>query len=430
VWLLLLLCGRALHAQDSSDWGVGSTNLDKLQVFWQAAEQSNGPVTVLAFGDSMSVSYRSIATSLFNRLRARLGSAGVGYDGSLATLAGGSRWVEWATANWWTRHCLLPPGGSVSWTNWGGNGTILCDQVRVFWAAQPDGGTFTLSVATNGGPWSQPLAVLDGYAATPTGRSTNVTVARLPYWLRVDGLSGTNVIVASQFQDGSSAGINAGWMARDGVNLNSVFTPSTNVLYPILSALNPRLVVWHMKEIGDIGELTLSNRLHDLEAMWKACVTNGDVIYVGTPYEYRDLSTNYTPRETRLVREAAVRDQRAYADCMSPGVSYQWMVAQGYMNDPYHPNTAGCEYLADIAWRQLGFFALHTDRRVALQPLDGAVCVAWSTATNLTYELECSTNLTDWRILLSMTGDGRRQTYTHSTAGTTNAFFRLSLMPD
>jgi hypothetical protein len=40
-----------------------------------------------------------------------------------------------------------------------------------------------------------------------------------------------------------------------------------------------------MKELGDIGELNLSNRLNDLEAMWSACVSNGDVVYIGTPYD-------------------------------------------------------------------------------------------------------------------------------------------------
>lgn len=432
---LAWLVGSGLSlAQSKNDWGIGSTNLDKLPTFWRAVEHSNGPVTALAFGDSMSDSYRSIATSLFQMLRARFGTAGLGYTDGYDTITpnftGGAGWVEWNPAIWWARHWRLPAGDSISWTNRDqGTGAVVCDQVGVCWVAQPDGGPFTLSVSTNGGPWSQPLALLDGYAATPVGRSTNVPADRQPYWLRVDGLGGTNAVLAPLFLDRSSAGLNVAWMARDGQNLGSIFLLSTNITYPILSALNPQLVIWHMKEVGDIGEINLSNRLYDLEAMWKACVTNGDVLYIGTPYDYRDVSTNYTPRETRLIKEAAVRDHRAYLDCMSPCVSYQWMVAQGYMNDSIHPNNAGCAYLADIAWRHLGFFALRTDRQLSVKPMDGAIRLQWSSATNLLYELQSSINLSDWTPLQCMPGSGDRQAYTNNPSAASNAFFRLSLSP-
>jgi hypothetical protein len=432
---MALVCGGSSSpAQSSDDWGVGSTNLDKVQTFWQAVERSNGPVTVLALGDSMSDSYRSVASSLFQKLRARLGTAGLGYTDGYDTITpsftGGAGWVEWNSAIWWARHCRLPVGDSISWTNRDyHSGAVVCDQVGLFWVAHPGGGSFTLSVSTNAGPWSQPLALLDGYAATPVGRCTNLPVARQSYWMRVIGLGGTNAVLAPLFLDRSSAGLNVAWMAMDGQNLNGLFSLSTNTTYPILAALNPQLVVWHMKEIGDIGEMNLSNRLYNLEAMWKACVTNGDVVYIGTPCDYRDQSTNYTPRETRLIKEAAARDGRAYVDCMSPSVSYSWMVAQGYMNDAIHPNSAGCAFLADIAWRQLGFFALRAERRLAFTPMDGALRLEWSSETNLQYELQSSTDLSGWVALQNTPGSGARQAYTNSTSAISNAFFRLRLSP-
>jgi hypothetical protein len=105
------------------------------------------------------------------------------------------------------------------------------------------------------------------------------------------------------------------------------------------------------------------------------------------------------------------------------------MAARGFISDGIHPNRAGNAFLTDVIWPQLGFFALRTDRHLTLKPLEDAVCLQWSSATNLAYELQSSTNLADWTPLVRVPGTGQRQTFTNLTeAG--RAFFRLSLTPD
>jgi len=213
---------------------------------------------------------------------------------------------------------------------------------------------------------------------------------------------------------------------QDGASLDWVFSISTNVLCPILSAINPQLVIWHMKELADIGETGLSNRLCDLEALWRASVTNGDALYIGTPYDIHDVSSVFTP-QNRLVRQAAVRDGRAYVDCMTPCVCYQWMTNSGFMDDAVHPSNNCNRFLAEIVWKQLGLFCLRSDRHLALDVLGGIARLCWMTTTNITYELQSSTDLIHWTGLETMNGDGRTHVYTNGSSMVRSRFFRLSL---
>jgi len=242
----------------------------------------------------------------------------------------------------------------------------------------------------------------------------------------VDSVSGTNVLLGPQLLDKSSGGVNFAFMAKGGANLNQIFNVSTNVFYPILSSINPQLVVFHMKEIGNIGATGLSNRLYDLEKLWQNCVPNGDIVYIGTPWEAADLTTNRTETQNTLVREAAVRDVRCYVDCMTPMVSYQWMTNQGYMKDLVHLNQAGNQVLAEILWQELGFYALRLDRRLTLIPSAEGIAVSWATRTGLAFELLSSTNLFDWETIHATSGHGSRQAWTNES-GASNAFYRLRI---
>jgi hypothetical protein len=164
----LLAAGGGLQAQSTNGWGVGSTNLDRLTHFWAAVERSNGPVTVLAFGDSMAVQYQSIQNFLFSRLQASHGDAGFAYVDHYnrigAYFGGGAAWLDpksTAVPLWWSDQIQLPPGGYVSWADsWNTTGPVACDQVGVFWIAHPGGGTFTLGIATNREVWNAPVLVL------------------------------------------------------------------------------------------------------------------------------------------------------------------------------------------------------------------------------------------------------------------------------
>lgn len=422
------------HAQPASDPELGAVNRLHTPRFWKAVEQAAGPVTVLAFGDSMSASWQSVQLELFSRLQTNLGTSGYALqnfrDRTLWQYGGGAAVAHYNT-NWWTLHGALPAGGFIFWTNRSDpTGSVLCDQVGVFWVAHAGGGSFALRVSTNGQSWSEPLLTLQGFSPDRVGRHASLPLPRGHYRLRVDGLSGTNAILGPQYLDRATHGVCVAFMAQEGAHLNQIFALPTDVLYPILAALNPQLVVYPMKELADIGELNLSNRLFALEALWQAGVTNGDVVYLGTPYDYRDATLEHTPRENRLLRQAALRDGRAYLDCMTPCGSYAAMVTNGFISDGIHPNKACNTFLADVIWPQLGFFALRADRQLTLTRGADALHLGWASATNLTYELQTSPNLADWTPLARLPGNGQQRHVTLPPPGATPVFFRLSLSPE
>ncbi len=360
--LALNACSGLVSAQDIGDTSLGTTNEGQIQSFWQAIQTSNGPVTVLAFGDSVSADYLSVQKQLFWRLQDHFGSSGLAFSIAYSELGGGAAWTQ-PNSNWWASHASVPAGGDLI------TYSRTCDRVGLFWVAQPSGGGLAVSVSTNGGLTRTQVLSLNGYATSPTGCYTNCQVPRGTYSLRIDGLSGTNAVLGVQLVDAAAKGICVGFMAEAGQSLGAILAVSTNILYPILSGLNPQLVVWHMKEVGDPGsELVLSDRLLGLECLWRNSVTHGDVVYLGTPYD----SSGSAERQNPVVRDAAIRDHRAYIDCMTPCVSFEQMVARRLLRDETHPNDLGNSFLANtVVWPQLGLARLESR-----QPLTNAVLPA------------------------------------------------------
>jgi len=212
-------------------------------------------------------------------------------------------------------------------------------------------------------------------------------------------------------------------MAQGGAGLGYSGRPfdlATNVLDPIVSALNPQLVIWHMKKLPDYSSTVFSNNLIGLEKMWQRCVTNGDIIYVGTPYRFEDAgdpSLGPTWAQNRLARAAAVRDHRVYVDGMNPCISYEWMTNNGFMDDIVHPSSLCYSNLAEVFWQELGFFALRVDRHLAIEPRGNGARLEWPTVASLNYELQSSGDLVNWTSLQEVMGDGSRHSYTNATVG-------------
>lgn len=358
--MLLLVFGVVLpgHATD-----LDTTNTQQIGNFWQAVQQGVGPVTVMAFGDSVSDDYRSIQRVLFNRLQHELGINGFSpqiYTGSTwLQVQGGAQRVP-PTTHWWADHAMVPPGGSLCWAS-----PVAFDCIGLSWVSQPDGGGFSLSVLSNGATAWTPLAILNGHSDLPVGHHTNIGLAKGFYSMRLESMEGTNLIVGMRHLDRSSRGISPVFLSKDGQSLDALFQTPTNILYPILTGIDPRLVIWHMKELPDA---TFSNRLHDLEALWKTGVPNGDIVYIGTPFSMNDLTAGTTPTQNRLTREAAVRSGRAYVDCMNPCVSYPWMARRGFLYDGIHPSDACNAYLANMVfWPQLRLTALISGKPIPPQ---------------------------------------------------------------
>ena len=110
-------------------------------------------------------------------------------------------------------------------------------------------------------------------------------------------------------------------------------------------------------------------------------------------------------------------------------VSYCWMLTNGFMADGTHLNYQGSKYLAGFVWDDLGFFALRSPRRLAIQSLSAQFKLSYATAPNILYTLESSEDLIQWQPLVSTVGDGAMMS-TNLSASSLRRSFRLRLTPN
>ena len=121
---------------------------------------------------------------LFNRLRSEHGLGGVTLQNvsnmALVNVGNGATTLNYSPL-WWARHYHLPPAGHVWWYNQldPTHQSVMSDEIGIFWIAHPEGGQFTVSVSTNGGPWG-PLLTLDGFASASRGSIIRAWYRHLP----------------------------------------------------------------------------------------------------------------------------------------------------------------------------------------------------------------------------------------------------------
>jgi hypothetical protein len=371
-----------------------------------------------------------------------LGHAGYIFSAQATSLAQptaeGGTYVKTADTNWWMDYYVVPPGGSVWWKNQThATGSLLANRIGLYYLATPASGIMSLSVSSNGGSWT-PVLSMDASSPSLEGRYTNVSVALGYYRMRVDGLSGTNRVLGPELVNTTSNGIVTAYLAKGGMNLNFIFSVPQAVLYPILSNMHPDLLIWHMKEWGDFywyiyptntvaAQTGLSNRVQDLERWWQAAMPGGDVIYIGTPYDASDTNGEYTVIQNRIMRAAAIRDGRCYLDCMTSMLSYSNMVALGYLDDAVHPSNACYTNMAQLLWRELGFFALRLDRRLNFGKDDLEERFDWATRTNVNFTLQGSGDLLAWDTVHTNQGNGSHHSFTNTAGTSPRRFYRLKI---
>lgn len=417
----------AIIPTQSKAQDLTTTNRDCLQHFWTVAGNASRPVTVLAFGDSMADSYRSIPFVLMNRMVQQLGIAGhsmQGYQNALMNRLEGTAAVEPPGPFWFTNHFRLPPGAAVWWEKQYIAGGVNCDRAGVFYVSHPGGGDFNLMISSNAGPWATALTV-NAQSSSPQGHFAKLDLPLGLHRVRVESVSGTNYILGPQLLDRTSNGVHAVFTDQGGIPLSAVTSVPLAIRQPVFQELAPDLLIWHMKEDG--GATTAAGLL-ECEQWWKTAAPDADVLYIGTPWVGLDSTTPYTISQNTLLRSTALSNQRAYVDCMTPAVSYPWMVSQGYMSDDTHVNLQGSTYLGNIAWDDLNFFLLRRARTLSATPSSAGIELKYPTSTGVRYSLEHSSDLTGWDEITTDIGTGATITRPMPTPST-REYFRLRLEP-
>jgi hypothetical protein len=406
-----------------------TVNRDKLEDFAVAFAKREEPVRILSFGDSMADSYRSVAFHLVGRMLEKRPFAGASFNNSLnASLFTSTNGATVAPPSslWFSYQIKVPVGSSAHWNNGSNAKGTFADRLGLYWIAQPAGGLIEVSVSEKGGPWT-PVVSLSGYSAAPQGCATNFSLEPSEYRVQVKSLTGTNYVLGPELVNQESKGLHAGWLDFGGITVGQVVAVPRAVREPILRAFAPDLLIWHFKE-GEGVLAALPAALAENEDWFTVAAPDMDVIYVGTPYVQDSVGGAHTEEENRVVREFALSRGRAFVDCMSPGVSYDWLLNQGYMADSVHPNSAGGEYLAKAAWTDLGFFALGTDRELTVMRSERGMELGANLSPGLIYSFESSTNLVDWAAFYWQTNQtGAVQIRVPSLAGASH--FRMRLLP-
>lgn len=324
------------------------------------------------------------------------------------------------------QHLVMPPGATATWRSSQSGGGTLCDAIGLYYSVGPEGGQIQIDIATNGGSWSS-VQLLDTFNPTIESRYAKWQLPLGYYQMRVASMTGvTNRILGPEMLNSQSNGISVSFLSNGGANLKSILSFSPQILNPVFSNIHPDLIVWHMKELGDLGETSLNNELERLEVFWQTVVPQAEVIYIGTPYLINDATNAYTEIQNRLVRNLALRNGRCYLDCMTPFVSYSAMVTNGYLADPVHISNLGYAFMNSLVWDELCFEALRQDRRLVAQGTLQEPIISFQSFTNIEHVLEVSTNLLDWNTTISVLGDGTGK-YVTNTAVTSPVFYRMYL---
>ncbi|HEX7860783.1 MAG TPA: hypothetical protein VF773_10680 [Verrucomicrobiae bacterium] len=404
-----------------------TTNVHSLNRFFDAFEKREGPVRVLSLGDSMADSWRSITLQLVTRMLERRPFAGTSlnnsYNRSIRLLSNGGT-MEPPSWLWFSYHYRLPQGAGVRWYNEQNANGILANRLGLFWIAQPDGGQFELLVSEKGQAATH-LAMLDGFSPAFEGRFFSTNVPLSEYQLEVRSVSGTNYVLDPELVNLRTNGLHVAWIDYSGIPLPYITMVPRAVREPILRSLAPDLLIWHFKEDTTNG---LGPHLLEHEEWFRAAAPNMDVLYIGTPFAEDNTGGTRTFPENELIRSFAISQNRAFVDCMTPGVSYEWLHDRGYMDDPVHTSFEGGVFLGNVAWNDLGFYTLGTNRRVDLRQRGTMLSLEASLSAGLAYRFESSTDSVNWSEFASRTNLSGLQQF-HVPVDTVTKFHRMQIRP-
>lgn len=411
-------------------------------------------IIAIIFGDSMADSYRSIGFCLVDELIQKYGVAGYAMNNyrnhTMPVMSGGAQWINFGYSSnvlawgkyWFTDFGLVTPGSSMTWSNqhhpWG----LKCTRLGPFMAKNPAGDDITISVSTNGGPFGVVL-VTNTYTMDVNGDGLPLLI-NLPlnyYRMKIDGITGSNIVVGCYFEDTTAPGVVATFIDKGGIALRSVTNVSVNIRDPIFKVLSDAgnrtnvTLLWHMKEPADQSTF---DGLIECDLAWSNSLPDALFKYIGTPLISSDadyLTTDtITVVHNEIIRSFAIQAKKDYVDCMNPCISYQWFSFMGYLNtDGVHLPVEGSRYLLPIVWDSYGLFAGVSNTIPSLTLQEGMARFEYYTSTNATYSIQYSTNLNsgEWYNVPGTTviGSGWRTNTVSIDTNEPYRFFRLRLTP-
>jgi len=342
---------------------------------------TNGQVTVLMIGDSLTARPGSMMYAFISALKARYGDAGHGPQ-AFANLAGYS--PPYSNPSPFPDGVMFGPGVVLKPGDYAFSlqpSQMPCDKVTLYWMGQTNGGDFQVVFSNK----------IVGYITnTLNGRvagygrlfATNFPGAfAVENRFTVTGLTGTNVIVGMSYVNSRQPGIIDFDFSRAGTTLPEYFAlvtnagfqyptiqfpvelPSGNALADVARIVKPDLIVYCAR---DATEVTSNVWMPSANQLFSILQTNAHgldtpVIIVGI-YPELDFHGLLPPPtntfESNLLKYQLARDHASnnwyYADIYDYFPSWQQNFDTGLMDDLLHCSFQGGIVFGDLLAKTLG----------------------------------------------------------------------------
>jgi hypothetical protein len=327
--------------------------------------ESTPAINMVILGDSEAA---IIGSTLGNILKMQMGFCGHGLGSLTATAASGAT-VGDDRAVWVTgTHYVLPTAGTVTFfnleTGTGENQSVVADEVKVAYIKESGAGTFKLQTSlNNGSSWVDVGSTIDASNGTTIGAVNTVALTHGTYQFRVVGVSGTVKIIGIATQNIRSVadvpytqgGVIVHSFARGGDVLATQLTVSTDILNPIVSAIDPDFAFY-------CGDETLDSVTASIDTWRTRLVTakgsGMDFLWSQCPPQSSPVSQANVIAAGEWLKDYAATQGDSYFQTQTITGDYATFNAAGLSTDGVHPTTSGAYFIAGQIAKFLGWFDL------------------------------------------------------------------------
>jgi hypothetical protein len=403
--------------------------------FW-AVMQGTRAVRVGGFGDSVAdPNYGGKIAGFVPSLRSILGAESGGINSNFPYLFYSTNGIgdyTGADEHWWYNHHHLTNGSVVSFLSARPNGPAIksscvwCDTVAAYYVLEPDAGSFTIDISTNGGPFGTVIAI--NASGELAGAATNLSLPLDYYNMRIVCTNGTVTLIDGGMWLEHQPNVVLTGSAAPGMTYNDWTSVPTNITWPIFQAWKPDLLLLEAKDSADL----FRDSFPLLEQMFTNCAPNMDAIYIGTTpqatNEYPTINQEWAIPQNAVMADMAVQYDRPYWDSFSI-ISYEQATDLGWTRgDGTHFNLAGGTALGAMLWSDL-WSGLH---RMDAGLVQNRICLSWYALLGRSYQVQFTPSLSpaDWQNLAGPVVATNYAMASFDPLITANArYYRILLLP-
>ncbi len=349
-----------------------SLNTAKVKTAIENILQSNKTVRILGMGDSMTQggdsgqvpNNQSTFYSFINDLSLSYSVAGgqhgladpraISWFGNNQAYNSSLFSPAWIGNNWWVlvlaginTNFLFPQYGNF--TN--------VDTIEVAWVQQPSGGVIQVVTNANGLGQFHDLLTVSGFSPVWKTAYTNIPLSGLQNinvaFSSTNGTGVTNLIMAVSAYNSTRKEIIPYMVAQGGDTITNMLNCGTNMWGPLLQGINPDLIIYHAKDVGENGTepAGLNSAFTALYNSLSPFTTNAQWVIVGDFDDSNIPMIGGTP-QNEIMRRLCITNGWTYVDAWLPTNIVNYYNASG--GSFLHPNLQTANWGGGKISEQLG----------------------------------------------------------------------------